>query len=207
MVKSEPRFNLKYNLTYENEAINWIYNNKAYNLEVSGLAEVSTEDDGYICIDNYTSNDEDQLQLYTVNGELIFTYIVEQGMIAWKKVDKTIKIYVDEFVDAQIYENYNIVAVITGRKQKETKLSIYSMEGKLICEQDSLKNYNSSYLCFGVNNRPVIVCEGKYIFTWEFSINPVTGELKKISRKQHILEKSYNREFTKNVMKGIKKKE
>ena len=140
------------------------------------------------------------MQHYTYDGRLSFTYIVEQGMIAWNNADKTIKIHVENFEDAQIYPNYNVIMVITDGRQNDRKLAIYSMGGQLICEHGQPEKYYSSSLIFGVNESPVIIYEGKHIFDWKYSINPVTGELKKISRKQNIYGKyqmlSYIKRFS-----------
>lgn len=191
----------RFNLKFKKELISWNYKNKAYNLKISGLTDVITDEGEYICIENQTLNDEEQVQQYTFDGKLSFTYIVEQGMISWKNADKTVKIYVEEFDDAQIYQNYNVIAVITGGLQKERKLTIYSIEGQLICEQGRQKNYFSSYLVFGVNESPAIMCEGNYIFDWLYSINPVNGSLKKISRKHNIYKKYRMRSFIKSYRK------
>lgn len=191
----------RFDLKFEKELISWNYNNKAYNLKIHGLTDVITDEGEYICIENQTQNAEEQVQQYTFDGKLSFTYIVEQGMISWKNADKTMKIYVEEFDDAQIYQNYNVIAVITGGLQKKRKLTIYSMEGQLICEQGQKENYYSSYLVFGVNGSPAIMCEGKYIFDSKYSINPINGELKKISRKHNIYKKYRMRSF----IKGYKK--
>ena len=178
-----------FNIDKDTNIISWVYNNKRYSIKINGLESATITDDKYIFIENVTENNEEQqVQLYTLYGEFVFTQNGESGLVSWRNKDNIIKITIDELQDAKIYEKYMVIVIIKGKKLEETTLIIYSMDGKLICEQEHPENYYLYYLTSD-GDKPAVICEGngkkgsiKYgRSTWKFSINPVTGELLRIS--------------------------
>jgi len=176
------------NVDKSNNKISWVYNNKEYSVEINGLKLATIDEEEHIFIENRSENNEKQVQYYKLNGEFLFTSIEKTGSICWKNGSKKINLSIDELQDSNIYENYNIIITLKGVKDTERKLSIYSMNGQLICEQEEPENYYFSYLT-NDGDKPAVICDGNGKkgsrkngrSTWKFSINPVTGELVRIS--------------------------
>ncbi|GEM_PF-1355493 len=184
----------KYNFYIDKDKnkINWVYNNKEYSIEINGLklATIGKDEneDEFIYVENRTENDERQKRYYTLTGELFFTFIKLGGLVSWKNKDGINELFINQLIGAEIYKKYQVIGVLKGNRDTQRKLIIYSMDGQLISEQDEPENYYFSYLTYD-DEKPAVICEGNGKngsrkngrSTWKFSINPVTGELIRIS--------------------------
>lgn len=178
------------NLNFGNDLVSWEYNGNKYCIKFEGL-EFATVDAvrNSIFIIQSVQSDEDKIQYYSFYGDFLFSYDKRTGDIDWKVNNSIKKINVDNLFQAILYLKYNVIVVLKGLKNIESKLMIYSTEGKLICEKNHPENYYFSYLTFD-GDKPAVICEGngkgksidKYgRTTWKFSIDSAGGELRKIS--------------------------
>jgi hypothetical protein len=171
----------------ENDLVSWKINNILYKLQINRLRAATILDDQFIYIKNLDQKNEMQVQYYSLTGDFVFSYTKNSGGVSWNSKYGPKEIFVNDLLSANIYQPEEIVIVLSGVKNKNCKLLIYGFDGDLKVQCHEPENYYFSYLS-RYEGRPAIVCIGNEKTKdnygrndWKFVINPITGELTKIS--------------------------
>ncbi len=171
----------------ENNTVSWKINNMIYKVQINGLRAATILDEQIIYIKNLNQKNEMQVQYYSLTGDFIFSYTKNNGSVSWNSKYGHKEIFVSELLSADIYQHEEVVIALSGVKNRNCKLLIYSFDGNLKVQCHEPENYYFSYLST-YEGRPAIVCignektEDKYGRNdWKFVINTITGELTKMS--------------------------
>ncbi|WP_226668917.1 hypothetical protein [Metabacillus litoralis] len=174
------------NLLWDSEKVSWKYLTSKIELKLSNINFVNVDQlENHIYIVCGECFAEDEIYYYTFNGERKLSYSKISGKIIWEHDGKLVEIDCKNIVSAKMQKDDKLLWVLTESSSQREKLLVFALNGDLLYELTSPKDYKFVYLS-SIDGEPTIVCEGanedKYGRNrWHFIINKTTGDLEKVS--------------------------